>query len=126
MEPITNSTCVIDVCVNVNVTCRDGVDLNNLTASNRVTVTHAGLYYVALNVTVRSVWRPHDVKVCQSYKVNRWKASNIQCAYWQKTSSFNFECHRADEWQLDAGDEVSVHGIEGRILFSALLLSDTL
>jgi hypothetical protein len=76
MEPITNSTCVIDVCVSVNVTCRDGVDLNNLTASNRVTVTYAGLYYVALNVTVRSVWRPHDVKVC--VKVTKSSDGSVQ------------------------------------------------
>jgi hypothetical protein len=119
------STCVIDVCVNVNVTCRDGVDLNNLTASNRVTVIHAGLYYVALGVAVSSFY--DDVEVC--VKVTKQSKGKIQYSMCIPAKMpFDYACHRADILHLNKGDDVSVHGTidDTEILFSAFSLSNTL
>jgi hypothetical protein len=117
------STCVIDVCVNVNVTCRDGVDLKNLTASNRVTLTPACSTLLSMLLSA------HFMMMLKSVKVTKQSKGKIQYPMCIPAKMpFDYACHRADILHLNKGNEVSVHGtIDGtEILFSAFLLLNTL
>jgi hypothetical protein len=120
-------SCLINVCINVNVSCQDGVDLNNLTASNRVNVTHAGLYYIALTLDF-SFSFDDDANVC--VRVTKPSTATVQFLMCSEDlgimHEFQYSGHRAGIWRLDANDEVSVYGeILTAILFSGFLLSST-
>jgi hypothetical protein len=108
-NPIWNakdSLCEIDVCINVNVSYQNGVDKNNLTASNRVYVTYAGLYYIALTVEHRSSLGPN---VCVRVTKPNGIIQLLMCLAFE--TKYEYSINRAGVWRLDASDEVSVYGI---------------
>jgi hypothetical protein len=117
-------SCLINVCFNVNVSCQNGVDLNNLTASNRVNVIHAGLYYIALTLEFASSYYD-DANVC--VRVTKPSTATVQflmCSEDLGKPEFQYSGQRAGIWRLDANDEVSVYGeVLTSILFSGFLLS---
>jgi hypothetical protein len=119
-------SCLINVCINVNVSCQDGVDLNNLTASNRVNVIHAGQYYIVLTLEFVSSY-DDDANVC--VRVTKPSTATVQflmCTENLAKSEFRYSDHRAVIWRLDANDEVSVYGeVHLEIFFTGFLLSSS-